>query len=122
VACEGRPLASFPTLAVGAGVIGESVANGAVYVAPEDAAADGARDENEPVVVVPLQCRGGTLGAVAIYKLFDQKPGLSELDHQLFNLLASHAAAALMCSRLHPSSRQASDAGADPELLEVASN
>jgi len=107
VACEGRPLAAFPVVAVHDGVIGESVASGTVYVAPEERPSGGAPDVDEPVVVVPLRCRSGTLGAVAIYKLFDQKAGLSELDHQLFGLLSSHAAAALMCARLHPSSSTA---------------
>lgn len=103
VACEGRPLASFPVLSVGAGVIGSVVADGALYVAPHAASSEVAND-GEPVVVIPLYARGRALGAIALYKLFDQKGGLSDLDGQLFGLLASHAATALLSARLMPSS------------------
>ena len=95
VACEGRPLASFPTLTVGSGIIGETLVNRRVYVA-EPGAGTG---EGEPVVVIPLHMRESALGAIALYKLLDQKAEVSELDHQLFGLLASHAATALVCSR-----------------------
>jgi hypothetical protein len=101
VACEGRPLASFPVIPVGEGVIGSVVADGALYVAPPLAEGEG-RGDGEPVAVIPLSARGSALGAIALYKLFDQKAGLSELDRQLFGLLASHAASALLSSRLLP--------------------
>lgn len=116
VACEGRPLASFPTLTVGSGVIGETVANRTVYIA-EPGASGG---DGEPVVVIPLHVRESALGAIALYKLLDQKPELSELDHQLFGLLASHAATALVCSRWVPAT--ASMTGSNPDRIDRISN
>lgn len=102
VACEGRPLSSFPALMVGTGIIGAAVAEGTLYAAPPVTREDGVHSESEPVAVIPLYVRGSALGAIALYKLFDQKSGLSELDRQLFDLLASHGATALLSSRLFP--------------------
>jgi hypothetical protein len=104
VASEGRPLASFPVSTVGTGIIGTAVAEGALFVASPIAPEREVRNEGEPVVVIPLYVRGSALGAIALYKLFDQKSGLSELDRQLFGLLASHAATAILASRLFPMS------------------
>lgn len=104
IACEGRPLSWFPAIAVGTGVIGSAVAEGVLYVAPPVAPGSEARSEGEPVVVIPLYVQGSALGAIALYKLFDQKSGLSELDRQLFGLLESHAATAILASRLFPAS------------------
>ncbi len=103
VACEGRPLASFPEVALGEGVIGGVCADGTLYVAPQLEGGE-SRGDGEPVAVIPLAARGRALGAIALYKLFDQKAGLSELDRQLFGLLASHAASALLSSRVLPAS------------------
>lgn len=112
VACEGRPLQSFPVLAVGTGLIGSVVADGATYVARQPVGGEVPKD-GEPVAVIPLYARGQALGAIALYKLFDQKAGLSELDRQLFGLLESHAATALLSSRMVPESL--SLAGASPD-------
>lgn len=104
VACEGRPLSTFPPIAIGAGVIGSTVAQGTRFVAAPVASDVEVRGENDPVVVIPLYVRGSALGAIALFKLFDQKSGLSELDRQLFDLLETHAATALLASHLFPMS------------------
>ena len=103
VACEGRALGTFPEVALGDGVIGGACASGALYVAPALERGE-PPEEGEPVAVVPLSTRGRSLGAIALYKLFDQKAGLSELDRQLFGLLASHAASALLSAHVLPAS------------------
>ena len=41
----------------------------------------------------------GLTGAIAVFRLLGQKSGLEEIDLQLFDLLASHAATALYSSR-----------------------
>jgi hypothetical protein len=121
VACEGRPLASFPVIAVGEGVIGSVVADGDLYVAPPLAEGEPeGQGDGEPVAVIPLSARGKALGAIALYKLFDQKAGLSELDRQLFGLLASHAASALLSSRLLPASPSMS--GTSPGRVDRITN
>ncbi len=116
VACEGRPLSSFSTLTVGSGLIGEAVVNRTVYIAEPGAVTV----EGEPVVVIPLHVRDCALGAIALYKLLDQKAELSELDHQLFGLLASHAATALVCSSWVPASMPTP--GSNPGWIDRVTN
>ncbi|MDX2091351.1 MAG: GAF domain-containing protein [Kofleriaceae bacterium] len=50
---------------------------------------------------VPLRRGDRVTGAIVIYSLLEHKPGLERLDHELFELLATHAAPALHCSRLN---------------------
>jgi hypothetical protein len=42
---------------------------------------------------------GEVTGAIAVFRLLGQKQGLEDIDLQLFDLLASHAATALYSSR-----------------------
>ena len=114
VASQGRPLSAFAAITIGTGVIGSAVADGALFVAPPVAPEDEVRSEGEPVVVIPLYVRGNALGAIALYKLFDQKSGVSELDRQLFGLLASHAATAILASRLFPVASPIQGASSSP--------
>jgi GAF domain-containing protein len=46
-------------------------------------------------------------GAIAIFRLLPQKVGLEEVDRELFELLATHAATALYCTQLHEQLAQA---------------
>jgi hypothetical protein len=55
---------------------------------------------NKPLACIPIQVSGLTFGVLAIYKLFVQKSGLSALDHELLELLASQSAAAILGSHL----------------------
>ena len=48
---------------------------------------------------VPLVLDGKLIGAIAVFRLLDQKQSrLAPLDFELFDLLATHAASALYCS------------------------
>jgi hypothetical protein len=48
---------------------------------------------------VPLVLDGNLIGAIAVFRLLDQKQSrLAPLDFELFDLLATHAASALYCS------------------------
>ncbi len=48
---------------------------------------------------VPLVLDGKLIGAIAVFRLLDQKQRrLAPLDFELFDLLATHAASALYCS------------------------
>jgi hypothetical protein len=40
-------------------------------------------------------------GAIALFRLLPQKSGIEAVDRELFELLATHAATALHCARLH---------------------
>lgn len=72
---------------------------GAVWV--RDAETDAGAAEPDLVGCVPLRLDGATCGAIALFGLLPQKNGIEPVDRELFSLLASHAATALYCTRLH---------------------
>jgi K+-sensing histidine kinase KdpD len=45
--------------------------------------------------VVPLILDGRETGAIVLFRLLDHKPALEPIDHELFELLTTHAATAL---------------------------
>jgi GAF domain len=50
---------------------------------------------------VPFKLDGRVTGALALFRLLPQKAGFEAVDHELFDLLATHAAMALYCTSLH---------------------
>ena len=50
---------------------------------------------------LPLKLDGRVTGAIVLFSLLPHKPGLRELDFELFDLLGTHAATALYCTSLH---------------------
>ena len=80
------------------GALQEIVKTGHRYVVNSS---DGkAAGENSGLTAcVPLVLDGRVIGAIAVFRLLDQKQSrLAPLDFELFDLLATHAAAALYCS------------------------
>jgi hypothetical protein len=106
VAAEGRPTVDFPQLETGQGMVGEAVSSGEVASLELDGrhAADG--PVGDPVVCIPLRVEDRPVGAIAIHRLLQQKDGFSALDHELFTLLAGHAATAIFASRLYSQSER----------------
>ncbi|MBW2715886.1 MAG: GAF domain-containing protein [Deltaproteobacteria bacterium] len=81
-----------------AGVLQEVVETGQRYVVESG---DGkALEQNSGLTAcVPLVLDDKVIGAIAVFRLLDQKESkLTTLDFELFDLLATHAAAALYCS------------------------
>jgi hypothetical protein len=70
--------------------LGESV-----YEDSENAGKDG-----QPLVCIPLQLDGKTVGVLAIFKLLEQKEGITNLDQELLGLLTTQSAAALIGSMI----------------------
>lgn len=101
VASEGRPLEAFPQVAMGDGFVGEALESGQVET-KEITAPDG----ESPVVCIPLHVDERPVGAIVIYSLLQQKAGFSPLDHEMFTLLAGHAATAVFASQLHSQSKR----------------
>jgi GAF domain-containing protein len=61
--------------------------------------------DREPVAYVPLMLMGRCVGLICIYRMLSQKRGaFTAVDHELLNLLAGQAAAALVSSRLYAAS------------------
>jgi hypothetical protein len=80
----------------------ETINSGIPYVG-----SPGDRDPNDPLVCLPLRLDGQTIGAILIFKLLSHKSQLEALDHELFDLLATHAATSLYCTSLHERRLQA---------------
>ncbi len=87
------------SLPMGEGVIGDVAATGeSFYFEP--------KSENEvkahlPLATLPMKLNGTTVGVVVIYKLLSHKKSFSAIDYQILELVATHAASALVSARLH---------------------
>ncbi|MFQ5525774.1 MAG: GAF domain-containing protein [Thermoanaerobaculia bacterium] len=53
------------------------------------------------LAVVPLTVQGAIVGAVVVLKLFDHKGSFEPQDRDLLDLLAAHAASALLAARMY---------------------
>ena len=87
--------ARFRHIELGSGVIGKAAQTGETYL---QESSNG--DPDHLTSCIPLKVDGKVTGAIAIFRLLQQKDGLQEIDYELFHLLATHAATALYCSRV----------------------
>lgn len=93
---ERLPKDSLPT---GEGVIGDVAATGEpFYFQPKS---DTEVKAHLPLATLPMQLNGTTVGVVVIYKLLSHKKAFSAIDYQILELVAAHAASALVSARLH---------------------
>lgn len=104
VACEGLDLGHLPSVGVGQGIIGEAVRSGENYFI--DSMEGYQRDFLKPIVCIPLKIKEHVIGVIAIYKLLTQKDQFTNVDYELFSLLAGHAATAVFSSRLYSESER----------------
>jgi GAF domain-containing protein len=58
----------------------------------------GPADGSPALAVVPLTVQGQTLGALVLFKLLDHRPPLGHEDREVLDLLAAHAASALVAA------------------------
>ena len=65
--------------------ITKCVRNGEIFIAPDTGI----------TACIPLKIGRNVIGAIAIFRLLAQKSGIEDLDRELFDLLATHAATAL---------------------------
>ena len=93
VASFGIDASTWASIPLGSGLIGAVALMGERYI-PDDM-------EREIVACIPLKLDERVIGAIGIFSLLQQKQGLEPLDYELFDLLASHAASALFCTRLY---------------------
>jgi regulator of replication initiation timing len=78
------------------GVLAEVIGSGAAYVHTTSRAA-----REGILAAVPLAMGRTTVGAVLIFKLFDQKDRLLRNDVELLSLLGGHAASAVVSAKLY---------------------
>jgi hypothetical protein len=93
LAAEGIERARVPEHTVGEGRIGQVVSSGEAWF--DHARLRGRADLERPMIVVPLKIRDKVVGIIIIWDLLAQKTALADVDYELFNLLAAHAASAL---------------------------
>jgi nitrate/nitrite-specific signal transduction histidine kinase len=105
VAAEGMTMTEAPKIKIGDGIIGRVAREGESYFA-DDLLNPGEYNPNQPIVCIPLKIKEHVIGVLSIYKLFTQKAGFSNVDYELFNLLAGHAATAIFSSRLYTQSER----------------
>jgi hypothetical protein len=83
---------------VGEGLVGLCVETGKRFIAREWLLQVEER-ERGLTACIPLMLDERVIGAIGLFKLLPQKSDLEPIDFELFDLLASHAASALYCTR-----------------------
>ncbi len=107
VASEGLTPGEIPRIKIGEGKIGVVAKDGESYFL-KDAAQNAQKeiDLTDPIVCIPLKIKEHVIGVIAIYSLFSQKAQFTDIDYELFHLLAGHAATAIFSSRLYTQSER----------------
>jgi GAF domain-containing protein len=93
--------AAYSSLPAHSGVIGRSIGSGEIFIRNGSEPEGLLSHEKQLTASIPLHLNGHVVGAIAVFDLLAHKPGLTHVDEELFELLASRAATALYCSRLH---------------------
>ncbi len=104
VASEGIETSELPSIAIGHGIIGGAVKTGENYFIESMEGYE--RDFEKPIVCIPLKIKEHVIGVIAIYKLLTQKDEFTNVDYELFTLLAGHAATAVFSSRMYSDSER----------------
>ncbi len=99
VGSEGLLEHELKPVIVGQGAVGTVCATGVSSVRQGDP--PGAGTVDDPLAVLPMQVDGQTVGVISIVALLEQKHAWVQVDQELFHLLGSHAAAALLAALLY---------------------
>jgi nitrate/nitrite-specific signal transduction histidine kinase len=106
VAQEGMSHEARSSVKLGDGTIGGSAKAGDAYYRDGDPTDLAGVDYLHPLVVIPLKIKEHVIGVIVIYKLLVQKQHFSNVDYELFSMLAGHAATALFSSKLYSQSER----------------
>ena len=94
---------SYQDLHIGEGAIGQAAATGERLIRQEG----GSLTEDGDAALtacIPLKVAGRVVGVLAVFRLLPHKGRLDEIDIDLFDVLAAHAASALLFTRLYAAS------------------
>lgn len=105
VAAEGMELDMIPRVRIGEGIIGSVAKEGESYFAA-DLREVGDVEKGLPMVCIALKIKEHVIGVIAIFSLLMQKEGFNNVDYELFNLLAGHAATAIFSAKLYTQSER----------------
>lgn len=100
VASMGIDAAAYDSVPLGSGIIGSVARSGRPFVA-EEGRGEAGDHERTLTACYPLKVGKTVTGAIAIFRLLEQKPALEPIDRELFTLLSTQAAMALYCTELH---------------------
>ena len=106
VAQEGMGPEARPSVKLGEGIIGRAAKTGESFYREGDPTDLTGVDYLHPLVVIPLKIKEHVIGVIVIYKLLVQKQSFSNVDYELFSMLAGHAATALFSSKLYSQSER----------------
>lgn len=106
ITCEGIETDAFPVIKVGSGIIGESAGSGEMKILERGEFNPDAIEPLKPWVCIPLKIKDRVIGLIVIYSLLVQKEDFTNVDYELFTLLAGHAATALFSSKLYSESER----------------
>jgi transcriptional regulator with GAF, ATPase, and Fis domain len=106
VAQEGMGPEARASVKLGEGTIGNAARSGDSYYRDGDPTDLTGIDYLHPLVVIPLKIKEHVIGVIVIYKLLVQKQQFSNVDYELFSMLAGHAATALFSSKLYSQSER----------------
>ncbi len=106
VAQEGMGPEARASVKLGEGTIGAAARAGESFYREGDPTDLVGVDYLHPLVVIPLKIKEHVIGVIVIYKLLVQKQQFSNVDYELFSMLAGHAATALFSSKLYSQSER----------------
>ena len=107
VASEGLSPDQIPRIKIGEGIVGGVAKEGESYFLKDnEQKAHNEVDLTNPIVCIPLKIKEHVIGVISIYSLFTQKAAFTDIDYELFHLLAGHAATAIFSSRLYTQSER----------------
>jgi nitrate/nitrite-specific signal transduction histidine kinase len=84
---------------LGNGIVGDAAKTGERFVRGESPLTP-SKSERTLTAAIPLKLDQRVIGVIGVFALLQQKNGLEAVDYELFDLLASHAASALFCTRI----------------------
>jgi transcriptional regulator with GAF, ATPase, and Fis domain len=100
LASQGIEPARYQRVSLGDGLIGTSASTGQAVIRTEGGAVQGQGDE-AITACIPMKVGQRVLGVIAVFRLLPHKGGLTSVDLDLLDLLSTHAAVALLFTRLY---------------------
>jgi len=92
-------------ITLGEGALGKAAKTGENIFADKVAVHD-PTPYDQPIAVIPLKIKDSVIGIISINKLLVQKTAFNTMDHELFTLLAGHAATAIFSAKLYSTSER----------------
>jgi len=106
VAQEGMGTEARAGVKLGEGTIGSAAKSGGAFYREGDPTDLKGVDYLHPLVCIPLKIKEPVIGVIVIYKLLVQKRTFTNMDYELFTMLAGHAATALFSAKLYSQSER----------------